>query len=500
VDVTTGKSLETGKILQDSLKATKILQNLGIKKGDIISIISENSLTYCIPELAAFYMGVTVQLLNPLYSTGELKHALAISKPKLIICSQLSVKNVRQTLQELNFEDKRIVLFEGTSENCSNIASFKDLLHNTDFIDPEFFNPETFDGSEQGALILMSSGTTGLSKGVLITHENIRAAFDHMLSEEYTGLKKSDVTVFILPFFHIFGVLVQIHSISVGFRLVLLRNFQPNMFLESVQNYKPRLLFLVPPILVFLAKSPLVNYYDITSVKDIIVGGAPIASQLHVDATERMPNLSIRQLYGLTEIGGAATSTRKNKIKIGSAGVLIPHMSAKVWDSDLKKAVRPLKVGELCFKGPAVMKGYVGSESDTNLCMDEEGFFHTGDLGFFDEDGYFYIVDRIKELIKYKGYQVSPAELEALILTHPSVKDCGVIGIPDEKAGEAPLAYVVKQSDTDVTEHDIINYVAERISAGKHLHGGVRFIDEIPKTASGKILHRKLLEVFNVSL
>ncbi|KAF2894779.1 hypothetical protein ILUMI_27556, partial [Ignelater luminosus] len=496
-DISTGKTLETGEILQDSLKSTKILQEFGIHKGDVITIVSENNLKYFIPQLAAFYMGVTVQLLNPVYSIGELKHALAISKPKLIVCSQLSIKNVSQTLQELQLENTKLVLFEGTFENLPNITSFEDLLENVDNIDPQSFEPETFDGSEEGALILMSSGTTGLPKGVLLTHKNFKATFD---CEEYFGSSITDVTIFVLPFFHIMGVLIVTLSIAVGTRLILLKNFKPDIFLKCIEEYKPKILYMVPPMLVFLTKSPLVDNYNISSIEDIFVGGAPFGRQLFKDATERLPKVNIRQVYGATEASGAFTVTKRDNIVIGSCGVLVPHIVAKVWDFDLKKVVEPLTVGELCFKGPMIMKGYVANEKETKLSIDEEGFLHSGDLGYFDENGHIYIVGRIKELIKYKGFQVPPAELEALILTHPAVKDCGVIGIPDERAGQVPLAYVVKQSGIDVTEQDIIEYVAERISVQKHLYGGVRFIDEIPKNAFQKIMRQKLTEVYNSSL
>ncbi|KAF2894780.1 hypothetical protein ILUMI_11395 [Ignelater luminosus] len=499
-DISTGRSLETGKILQDSVKATRVLQELGIQKGDVIAIVAENTVTYCIPQLAAFYMGVTVHLLNPVYSKGELKHAFEISKPKLIICSQLSVQNVTQTLHESHLEDVKIVLLEGTLENHINITSFENLLENTDFIDPKCFEPETFDSSEQPAMILMSSGTTGLPKGVLLSHKNIRATFEYLLSEEYIGATDTDVTIFILPFFHVFGILIQILSLAVGSRLMLMKNFKPDVYLESIQKYKAKKLYMVPPMLVFLAKSHLVNNYNVSSVEDIVVGGAPLGKQLFMDATKRLPNVSIRQLYGATEVCGASTITKRNNIVIGTAGVLVPNIAAKVWDSDLKKVVKPSTIGELCFKGPMIMKGYVGNESDTKLCIDEEGFLHSGDLGFFDENGHIHIVDRIKELIKYKGFQVAPAELEALILTHAAVKECGVIGIPDDRAGQIPLAYVVRQNGVDVSQQDIIDYVAERISVQKHLYGGVRFIDEIPKSASGKILRRKLIEMFSTSL
>ncbi|KAF2894778.1 hypothetical protein ILUMI_11394 [Ignelater luminosus] len=500
VDFTTGNTLINQQLLQYSLRATRIFQGLGIKKGDIISIVAENSLKYCVPELGALYIGAVVHLLNPHYSIGELKHALSITKPKLIICSELSVKNVMQVHKDLQPINSKIVLLENKSENYVDIITFEDLLNVVPHIDPDSFEPEEINTLEDGAFILMSSGTTGLPKGVLITHDNLRAALNYLCHENYLGVSDEDTTIFLLPFFHIFGVLIQMLFIACGMKAVILNKFKPDIFLTSIEKYKATKLFVVPPIILFFAKSPLVDDYNLSSVKDIVVGGAPLGKDLQENVTNRIKNATVRQIYGLSETCGACTFQTYNKIKLNSVGVLVPHLYAKVWDPQLKQSLGVGKVGELCFKGSMVMKGYYRNMNFTKECIDEDGYYHSGDIGYYDEDGNIYVVDRLKELIKYKGFQVPPAELEALILTHPAVKDCGVIGIPDERAGEIPLAYIVKQNEVQVGEQDIVDYVAERISVQKHLYGGVKFIEEIPKTASGKILRRKLRERFWTSL
>jgi len=282
----------------------------------------------------------------------------------------------------------------------------------------------------------------------------------------------------------------------VGSTLVLvMKKFQPIKFLECIQRHEVTSLCLVPSLVNFLISDPRVASYNISTLQKIMVAALPLGPELEKRALERFPNVSLKQIYGITETTGALTFQNVNLEKPGCVGSLIPGMLAKVYSLETKENLAAMQVGELCFKAPSVMKGYVNNFIDTKKAIDSHGFYRTGDLGYYDNDNQFYIVDRIKELIKYKGFQVSPTELEALLLTHPDVQDCGVIGIPDEQVGELPFAFVVKEENSQITEVEIVKYVADRISVHKRLSGGVQFTEQIPRNTNGKIMRRELKQL-----
>lgn len=273
---------------------------------------------------------------------------------------------------------------------------------------------------------------------------------------------------------------------------------------------------VVPPLVVHLSKSSIVKNFDTTSLQYAVSAAAPLSSQLLHEMSKQIPQLKVRQYYGMSE-GGTFTAQTDKFCKSGSVGILRSGVYAKVINIESGEDVGRNIPGELLFKGPGLMKGYVGDVESTRCIFDKDGWLHSGDVGFYDEHNEWFIVDRLKELIKYKGFQVTkfhcyqrntlnswplffltqvpPAELEALLLSHPQVKDVGVVGVSDESVGELPLAFVVKQGS--VTEKDIIDFVAAKSSPAKRLHGGVRFVNEIPKNPSGKILRRVLREMVN---
>lgn len=245
-----------------------------------------------------------------------------------------------------------------------------------------------------------------------------------------------------------------------GAEIIFLPKFEEHLFLNAIQTYKPNVAFLVPPLLLFLAKSPLVDKFDLSSLMVIGCGAAPLSKEIHDAVCERLNIVGIRQGYGMSEMTLSVLAQTPESMKTGSVGSLRAGTWGKVIDPETGKTLGSNQRGELCFKGSIIMKGYVGNEQATRETIDAGGWLHTGDIGYYDEDGEWFIVDRIKELIKYKGYQVPPAEIEAILLTHPKINDAAVIGIPDEKAGELPLAFVVRKPNTKLTEKDVIDFVA----------------------------------------
>ncbi|VEN44141.1 unnamed protein product [Callosobruchus maculatus] len=296
------------------------------------------------------------------------------------------------------------------------------------------------------------------------------------------------------PLFHIFGLVFLVSTIAANGKAVLMEAFKPDLFLQSIEKYKVTYLPLVPSLMVFLMKSSMVDGYDISSVNDVFCGGSPIGVDLEELFYKRVNNVRPRQGYGLTEAGIISMMYPK-LYKPGSAGKLTPTIEMKIVNPDTKTMLGVNQPGEICVRGATVMKGYLNDEESSKKDIDSDRFLHTGDLGYITEDGYLYIVDRIKEVIKYKGFQVAPAQLEERLLRHPGVKEAAVVGKPDERAGELPTAFISKQENMTVTAQELIDLIAQHFHADKQLHGGVIFVEEIPKTVTGKIARKMLKEL-----
>jgi 4-coumarate--CoA ligase len=294
-----------------------------------------------------------------------------------------------------------------------------------------------------------------------------------------------------LPFFHIYGMQVLMNTgLSMGATIVTMPRFDLQQALELVQQYQVTRFFAVPPVVLALAKHPIVEQYDMSSVVQIFSGAAPLGAEIAAEAAARV-KCDVVQGYGMTELSPVSHATPEGRFKPGSSGITVPNTEVRVVDPATGDDRGLGEEGELWVRGPQVMKGYLNNEEATRHTIDEDGWLHTGDVAVVDEDDHVSIVDRVKELIKYKGFQVPPAELEALIVSHPKVLDVAVIGIPDDEAGELPKAFVVAAPGSGITAEELQDYVAEHVSSYKRIRI-VEFVDEIPKSPSGKILRRLL--------
>lgn len=264
----------------------------------------------------------------------------------------------------------------------------------------------------------------------------------------------------VIPCFHAYGLLTMVGTSICGAEIVFLPKFEEHLFLNTIQKYKTNTAFLVPPLLVFLAKSPLVDQYDISSIMVIGCGAAPLSKEISDAVKARLNILALRQGYGMSEMTLSVLAQSEGFEKVGSVGTLRAGTWGKVIDPESGKALGPNQRGEMCFKGSPIMRGYIRNAEATKQTIDADGWLHTGDIGYYDDDHEWFIVDRLKELIKYKGFQVPPAEIEAQLLTHSDIIDAAVIGIPDENAGELPFAFVVRKPNTNLTEKDVIDFVA----------------------------------------
>ncbi|XP_053665949.1 uncharacterized protein LOC128715088 [Anopheles marshallii] len=488
IDGVTGKEYSYAEVLKTSCQLAAYLQEHNVKRGDVVAIVAENRKEYPITIIALFAVGATVALFNPNYTSRELVHALNVTGPKLVFVSSLASgallkasRSVKQGFNVISYD----ALERGTTfDQCLRRARKR--------LTPDSLLPEPVDISDEVAIIVMSSGTTGLPKGVLISHRNVMATMANVREVLEKGFPLH-YSLDVLPWFHVAGGIAMISRLGANLTIVYLPRFEPRTYLRCIERYRPSFLNTVPPIVVFLAKHPAVPEYDLSSVQTIACGAAPLSREVEELIVARLPGVSIRQGYGMSETTQAITFNDGETPKPGSIGKVRSGQMGKVVDPDTGRALGPEQHGELCFKGTLIMKGYIGGER----VIDADGWLHTGDIGYYDADGDFYIVDRLKELIKYKAFQVAPAELEALLLSHPGVNDCAVVGQTDERVGELPTAFVVRAEGSSVTEEQLIKHVEERVSKEKRLRGGVKFVEEIPKTASGKILRRTLRELVN---
>uniref|UniRef100_A0A182MLJ2 Luciferin 4-monooxygenase n=1 Tax=Anopheles culicifacies TaxID=139723 RepID=A0A182MLJ2_9DIPT len=490
VDAISGKSLTYRQILAHALKLANRFHRLGIKRNSVVGICSENSIHFPIITFATIMLGGMVLPINYSYSTAELKHVLLLTKPIALFASEQSLRKIVTMRDAL--PSVKLLVSLGKDRHSRGVALFSDFFDNSPVSNMHTFTPQPVPLKKQVAVMVMSSGTTGLPKAVQLTHHNVMTVMAYQAEDpRYTELPVPLRVLGLLPFYHVFGFMLSLNSCLNKVPMVMLSRFEPNLFLRTIQDHRITMASLVPPLVVFLAKSPLVESYDLSSLYAVLCGAAPLSREIEELVRYRLPNVqTIRTGYGMSETSLGVISRTNDKV--GSVGKVHKTTHVKVVDLETGCALGSNRTGEICIKGPLVMKGYLHNDRATAEMIDSDGWLHTGDIGYYDEEQDFYIVDRIKDLIKYKGFQVPPAELEDVLLSHPKIRDCAVVGVPDELAGELPAAFVVMQPDKEVTEQEVIEWVASKMSPQKHLRGGVFFVDEIPKTGSGKILRRQL--------
>jgi len=486
VDGTTGATTSYGELAGSIRRVAGGLAARGFAKGDVLGIYSPNTVEYPIAFHGAALAGGVVTTVNPHYTGAELASQLRDAGARFLITASAFMEKAREAAEEAG--------------GIEEIFSFDDAPGATPFSalkdSAELAEVPEIESDKDLVALPYSSGTTGGSKGVMLTHRNLVANMVqldgmHSLSR---GLTEEDTVIAILPFFHIYGLLVIMNwALSNGARIVVMSRFELETFLGALQDYGVTYLHLVPPILLALAKHPVVDQYDLSSLDAINSGAAPLGEGLASAVEERLDCI-VGQGYGLTETS-PVTHHGPNQVRgqcpHASIGPSLPNTETQIVDVDSGTALGPGERGEVWIRGPQVMRGYLNRPDATAETLDEDGWLHTGDIGYADENGYFYIVDRLKELIKYKGFQVAPAELEALLLTHPQIKDVAVVRSPDPDAGEVPKAFVV--ADGALSAEDVMSFVAAVVAPHKKIRR-VEFVDEVPKSPAGKILRRVLVE------
>jgi 4-coumarate--CoA ligase len=448
----------------------------GFGRGDVLALMSPN-----IPEYAVIFHGVataggTITTINPTYTAQEVHKQLVDSAASILVTIPMFLEVATEGAKDTSVTEIYVL---GEAEGATPVTA----LFGAPLAEQVPVEADTV------VVLPYSSGTTGISKGVMLTHRNLIANVAQVLSG--ADISEDESFIAVLPFFHIYGMQVLMNTgLRAGITIITMPRFDLEEFLRLHQEYGITRSFVAPPIVVALAKHPMVDNYDLSALRQVFSGAAPLSAELALECGARI-GCDVVQGYGMTELSPVSHLTPPGNYKPGSCGVTAPNTLTMVVDPVSQQELGVDEDGEICIKGPQVMVGYLGNKAATDAIFDREGWLHTGDIGHIDADGHMFIVDRLKELIKYNGFQVPPAELEALLLTHPAIADAAVVGIPDESAGEIPVAHVVLRPGAEATPEEIMEFVAGQVAHYKQIRQVV-ITDTIPKSASGKILRRLL--------
>lgn len=488
IDPASGAETSYGALVAQINAFAGALAARGVEKDTVIGLLCPNVPAFATVFHGSLRLGAIVSTINSLYTADEISKQLQDAKASWLVTVSPLLPQAKTAAAAAGIPDEQLIVLDG-AEGHPNL---RELLTAGQQPPEVSFDPKT-----QLAVLPYSSGTTGVPKGVMLTHHNLVANVDQ--TRVLIELGPEDRVLAVLPFFHIYGMTVLLNlALHQGSALVTMPKFDLVEFLTIIQNFKCTFLFIAPPIAVALAKHPVVEQFDISSVHTMFSGAAPLDGETGEAAASRI-HASMLQGYGMTElspVSHAMVSTRTD-VPVSSIGELLPNVQAKLVDvasgeeiTELGESGETLP-GELWVRGPNVMLGYLGRPDATAETLDADGFLHTGDVAVYHEGGYFSIVDRVKELIKYKGYQIAPAELEALLLSHPKIMDAACIGVLDDDKQEIPKAFVAAAPDSGLTAEDVMEFVASHVAPHKKVRR-VEFIDQIPKSSSGKIMRRDL--------
>ncbi|XP_031254567.1 4-coumarate--CoA ligase-like 9 [Pistacia vera] len=469
-------------ILRIKTLAFSLKTKFNLSKNDTAFVLSQNSIHVPILYFSLFLIGVTVSPSNPANTKPEILRQIQLSKPVIAFATSEaadiipSLKCGTILLDSLEFE----------SFMTSQLDE-RDLDSELDRVSVSQLDP---------AAILYSSGTTGMIKGVVLTQRNWISSLAGALAVRSVR-ETPAVALCAVPYFHVYGFRYCVTALALGQSLVCMGRFDFGVFLRAIEELRVNYVALAPPIVFMMAQDGgSMNGYDLSKLESLACGGAPLTLSIIKKLKQRLPQVQLAQGYGLTESTGRVFGTEgpKECQVVGATGKLAPNCEAKIVDPDTGIAQPPGKPGELWIRGSFNMKGYVGDEEATANVLDSAGWLRTGDLCYIDNEGFLFYLDRIKELIKYKGYQVAPAELEHLLQSHPDIVDAAVIPYPDELAGQVPMAFVVRKCGRIIDESKIMDFINKQVAPYKRIRQ-VNFINSLPRNASGKVLRKELIKL-----
>ncbi|KAJ8703826.1 hypothetical protein PYW07_013120 [Mythimna separata] len=490
VNADTEEKISYGELAQMTADIALSLARMGVRKGEVVSICSAKNFVYLPTIVGIMCAGATFSPLDPTYGSFPLLHRVKIVRPRVMFCSLSAYKTHKATFEEVGSVEHYIIYGDESAEGA---VLFKDFLTET-VSKLEDFQPVPVNGCEDSALIVYSSGTTGLPKGVPVTHLGFALNSQAILPDSFTGVGIYNSR----EFYYTYGLMYALSCLRVAATIVY--NIVPGQasMLAAIQKYKLKVLVLAPTNITELIKSTILDDYDVSTVQYIVSSSTYVREEAINAIKQRMPNLeAVVQMYGMSEAGAICNELHSPKgSRPGSSGTPSYGFVLKVVDLETREPLGPNQRGEICMKGPSVVKAYLHNVNPD--AKDEEGFLKTGDVGYYDEDGYFYIVNRIKELIKFSDISIAPAEFEALLLQHPAVREVGVVGKPHPQHGEVPVAFIALQPGCTATEEELVHHVDSRVTFRMRLAGGVRFTDRIPLNGADKIdrieLRKRVIE------
>jgi len=466
----------TGAVLMDRIaRLAGGMVARGLGAGQVVALMAPNCPDYAVVFHGVAYAGGTITTINPTYTAAEVHHQLTDSGASVLVTIPAFLATAREAVA-----GTKVALIAVIGGAAGEVAL-------DDLMGQALTAQVPVDLARHPVVLPYSSGTTGLPKGVMLSHRNLVVNVDQGL--QVIRVLPDETTVAFLPFFHIYGmtVLMNMHLVA-GARLVTMPRFELPAFLQHLQDHKVRMVMAVPPVAVAMAKHPLVDQYDLSALKVFVSAAAPLGSELSNAVGARLGAICI-QGYGMTEMSPISHFSDEARATPGAVGVTVPNTECRILDVETGAPLPAGAEGALCIRGPQVMLGYLNNPQATAQTLDAEGWLHTGDVAMFDDQGQLFIRDRLKELIKVKGFQVAPAEVEALLQTHPGVLDAAVIGVPDDEAGEVPMAFVVQKPGVAIDDLD--GFLRASLASYKQPKR-VEVVDAIPKSASGKILRRVL--------
>jgi 4-coumarate--CoA ligase len=477
IDGLSGRSLTGRELVAAVKRLAGGLTGRGFGAGHVVAIMAPNLPEYATLVHGVAWAGGTVTTANPTYTADELRFQLADSRAELLVTVPPLLATARAAAEGTAVRE--IAVLGEAEEGATPFAAL---------LGEPMREHAPVDLDRHVLVLPYSSGTTGLPKGVMLSHANLVANVAQVSAME--RLEPGERTLAVLPFFHIYGMLVLMSFVLANRgALVTLPRFELEAALRLAEAHRMRRLYLAPPVVLALARHPLVDRFDLSCLTRILSGAAPLGAALE-DACGARLGCEVVQGYGMTEMSPVSHYTPQGQRRPGSAGMAVPNTLCRIVDPETGADLPPGEVGELWVRGPQVMLGYLHAPEATRETL-RDGWLRTGDLGRIDDDGYLFIVDRVKELIKVKGFQVPPAEIEALLLSHPDVADAAVVGLPDDEAGEVPVAYVVRAPGADPSPEELQAFVAGHVAHYKQLRR-LTFVDAVPKSPSGKILRRLL--------
>ncbi|XP_062196311.1 4-coumarate--CoA ligase 1 [Phragmites australis] len=499
IDGATGAVLTYAEVDRLSRRLAAALRRapLGLDRGAVVMNLLRNSAEFVLSFFAASRVGAAVTTANPMSTPHEIAKQIAASGVKVVFTESMAADKL-----PANDGSLTVVLIDARRDGCLHfwddvMASVPD---DDDVIagDDQETDPE-FDPDDVVALPY-SSGTTGLPKGVMLTHRSLSTSVAQQVDGENPniGFTADDVILCSLPMFHIYSLnTIMMCGLRVGAAIIVMRRFDLSRMMELVERHRITIAPLVPPIVVAVAKSDEAAAHDLSSVRMVLSGAAPMGKDIEDAFMAKLPGAVLGQGYGMTEAGPVlsmclAFAKEPFEVKSGACGTVVRNAELKVLDPDTGKSLGRNQPGEICIRGQQIMKGYLNNPEATKNTIDANGWLHTGDVGYVDDNDEIFIVDRLKEIIKYRGFQVAPAELEALLITHPSIADAAVVGKQIQpEIGEIPVAFVAKAEGSELSEDDVKQFVAKEVIYYKKIRE-VIFVDKIPKAPSGKILRKEL--------